>query len=72
MAYDTAGRRDGIACGRLSMVEAMAAISAYVIPSLDTTINAKGHLLHDLATHPEQWAKLKLCVDVAKDVWGGA
>lgn len=45
--------------GRLSMAEAMAAISAYVIPSLDTTINAKGHLLHDLATHPEQWAKLK-------------
>lgn len=45
--------------GRLSMAEAMAAISAYVIPSLDTTILAKGHLLHDLATHPDQWAKLK-------------
>jgi cytochrome P450 len=45
--------------GRLSLTEAMAAISAYVIPSLDTTILAKGHLLHDLATHPEQWAKLR-------------
>lgn len=45
--------------GRLSLTEAMQAISAYVIPSLDTTILAKGHLLHDLATHPDQWAQLK-------------
>jgi cytochrome P450 len=45
--------------GRLSMVEAMAALSAYIIPSLDTTLLAKGHLLHDLATHPDQWSKLK-------------
>ena len=45
--------------GRLSMQEAMAAMSAYVIPSLDTTILAKGHLLNNLATHPEQWALLR-------------
>lgn len=45
--------------GRLSMPEAMAAISAYIIPSLDTTILAKGHLLHNLATHPDQWAALR-------------
>ncbi|HMN43027.1 MAG TPA: cytochrome P450 [Povalibacter sp.] len=45
--------------GRLSMQEAMAAMSAYVIPSLDTTILAKGHLLRNLATHPEQWALLR-------------
>lgn len=45
--------------GKLSMPEAMAAISAYAIPSLDTTILAKGHLLYDLATEPEQWALLK-------------
>jgi cytochrome P450 len=44
--------------GRLSPGEAMSAISAYVIPSLDTTINAKGHLLHDLATNPDQWETL--------------
>jgi cytochrome P450 len=44
--------------GRLTLGEAMSAISAYVIPSLDTTLLAKGHLLHDLATHPDQWAKL--------------
>lgn len=44
---------------RLSMPEAMAAISAYVIPSLDTTILAKGHLLHNLARHPDQWALLR-------------
>jgi cytochrome P450 len=45
--------------GRLSMVEAMAAISAYVIPSLDTTILAKGHLLANLARNPDQWALLR-------------
>lgn len=45
--------------GRLSQAEAMAAISAYIIPSLDTTILAKGHLLHNLARHPEQWALLR-------------
>ena len=42
--------------GRLSVPEAMAAISAYIIPSLDTTILAKGHLLHNLARNPAQWA----------------
>ncbi len=45
--------------GRLSMVEAMAAISAYVIPSLDTTVLAKGHLLRDLTDHPDQWSRLR-------------
>jgi cytochrome P450 len=44
--------------GRLSQIEAMAAISAYVVPSLDTTILAKGHLLHNLAKHSDQWALL--------------
>jgi cytochrome P450 len=41
--------------GKLSEPEAMAAISAYVFPSLDTTILAKGLLLHNLARNPEQW-----------------
>ncbi|OJW27986.1 MAG: hypothetical protein BGO51_12810 [Rhodospirillales bacterium 69-11] len=45
--------------GRLSLAEAMAAISAYVIPSLDTTILSKGHLLYDLAQNPDQWTKLR-------------
>ena len=49
--------------GKLSPREALGAISAYVIPSLDTTILAKGHLLHNLATHPEQWAMV--CADRA-------
>lgn len=44
--------------GNLSLPEAMAAISAYIIPSLDTTILAKGHLLASLAGHPEQWSLL--------------
>lgn len=44
--------------GRLSQIEPMAALSAYVVPSLDTTILAKGHLLHNLARYPDQWALL--------------
>ena len=45
--------------GQLSDIEAMAAISAYIIPSLDTTILAKGHLLYNLASLPDQWEKLR-------------
>jgi hypothetical protein len=44
--------------GKLSKQEATAAISAYVIPSLDTTILASGLLLANLAKHPAQWAQL--------------
>ena len=40
------------------MPEAKAAISAYVIPSLDTTILAKGHLLANLARNADQWASV--------------
>jgi cytochrome P450 len=45
--------------GRLNLQEALAATSAYVIPSLDTTILAKGHLLANLARNPDQWAQLR-------------
>ena len=45
--------------GQISQQEALSAISAYVIPSLDTTILAKGHLLYLLATNPKQWALLR-------------
>jgi cytochrome P450 len=45
--------------GKLAQNEAIAAISSYVIPSLDTTILAKGHLLNNLATHPDQWELLR-------------
>ena len=45
--------------GKLAPHEAMGAISAYVIPSLDTTILAKGHLLYNLASYPEQWQLLR-------------
>ena len=44
---------------RLSQQEAIGALSAYIVPSLDTTILAKGHLLHDLATNPDQWEAIK-------------
>jgi cytochrome P450 len=45
--------------GRLSSIEVMAAISAYVFPSLDTTILATGHLLNNIAIYPEQWALIR-------------
>ena len=45
--------------GSLSPGEALGAISAYVIPSLDTTILAKGHLLYNLASNPDQWEILR-------------
>lgn len=45
--------------GHISPQEALGAISAYVIPSLDTTILAKGHLLYLLARNPEQWNLLR-------------
>ena len=45
--------------GRISNAEALAAISAYVLPSLDTTILAMGHLLYNLARAPDQWALLR-------------
>ena len=45
--------------GRLTLQEAMAALSAYIVPSLDTTIMAKGHLLNDLACNPDQWEMIK-------------
>ena len=48
-----------VEAGRLSEAEARGAMSAYVLPSLDTTILAKGHLLHLLARSPEQWAMLR-------------
>ncbi len=48
-----------VAAGKLSEAEARGAISAYVLPSLDTTILAKGHLLHSLARDPHQWRMLR-------------
>ena len=48
-----------IATGKLSEAEARGAISAYVLPSLDTTILAKGHLLYSLARAPDQWRMLR-------------
>ncbi len=50
---------DAIEAGRLTEAEERGALSAYMLPSLDTTILAKGHLLHNLARNPNQWRKLK-------------
>lgn len=45
--------------GRIALHEAIGAISAYVLPSLDTTIFAAGHLLNNLARYPDQWDILR-------------
>lgn len=45
--------------GRLSQGEAIAALSAYLTPSLDTTILAKGFLLGNLAGDARQWRLLR-------------
>jgi len=50
---------DAAASGRITDAEARGALSAYVMPSLDTTIYAKGHLLRNLALAPEEWARLR-------------
>ncbi len=50
---------NAIESGKLTEVEALGALSAYVLPSLDTTILAKGHLLANLANNPDQWARLR-------------
>ena len=50
---------DAADAGRITEAEARGAMSAYVIPSLDTTILAKGHLLLNLARNPDQWARLR-------------
>ena len=49
---------DAAATGKLTEAEARGALSAYVLPSLDTTILAKGLLLHNLARAPDQWQLL--------------
>lgn len=55
----TASLFEAVESGRLAQAEAMAAIIDYVIPSLDTTILSKGHLLNNFASHPDQWALLR-------------
>ena len=52
--------------GRITVEDALAAVSAYVLPSLDTTIQATGHLLWNLAESPDQWALLKTRPELAR------
>lgn len=68
LSMDPASLREGswaealfasVDAGRLTQGEARAAISGLVLPSLDTTIFAKGNLLYNLARHPEQWTLLR-------------
>lgn len=45
--------------GLITREQVLPLILDYVGPSLDTTINATGHLLFNLAHHPEQWQLLR-------------
>lgn len=51
--------QSAISTGKLSEAEARGAVSAFVMPSLDTTILSKGHLMHGLGSDPAQWRMLK-------------
>lgn len=45
--------------GLVTPAQAVGLLGDYLGPSLDTTIFATGHLLNLLATHPDEWRKLK-------------
>lgn len=54
-----AGLFEAVDDGRLTEPEARTLLSGLVMPSLDTTINAKSSLLCNLARNPDQWRRLK-------------
>ena len=53
-----------VEAGGLTLGEARAALSGFVLPSLDTTIYAQGNLLYNLGARPEQWEMLKAQPDL--------
>lgn len=44
--------------GELSRAEVMSLLGGILVAAMDTTVNMLGNLMHALATHPEQWARL--------------
>jgi cytochrome P450 len=50
---------EAVQSGKLTPMEAGILHIDILAPALDTTIFATGHLLNQLATNPDQWAKLK-------------
>ncbi len=50
---------EAVQAGKLTPMEAGILHIDILAPALDTTIFATGHLLHQLASNPDQWAKLK-------------
>ena len=53
MLYDAAEQ------GLIEQAQVQTLMRDYLGPSLDTTIFATGHLMHQLARHPEQWEMLR-------------
>jgi cytochrome P450 len=50
---------EAVSAGSISLDDARSALSAFVIPSLDTTIYAQGNLLYNIGRSPGQWKHLK-------------
>lgn len=59
-----AGLFANVESGALTLPEARAALSGFVLPSLDTTIYAQGNLLYNLGRNPDQWRLLKAQPDL--------
>ena len=55
-----------VKAGKLEEEEARSAMGSYVLPSLDTTIFAKGNLLYNLGRAPDQWALLRANPDLIR------
>jgi cytochrome P450 len=45
--------------GEIPEADARAAVSGFVIPSLDTTISAQSWLLYNLGAYPDEWERLR-------------
>ncbi|MEJ2869105.1 cytochrome P450 [Actinomycetospora sp. OC33-EN08] len=55
-----AGERDELAQG-----EVVSLLGGILVAAMDTTVNMLGNLLHALATHPDQWRRLRERPDLA-------
>ena len=43
----------------MSLADARVSLRSFILPSLDTTINSMGHLLHNLGRNPDQYEMLR-------------
>ena len=48
-----------VRAGGMSLADARVSLRSFILPSLDTTINSTGHLLHNLGRNPDQYEMLR-------------